>query len=70
MKRGILRTLALIFACVAFIMIIPATYIIVWLDRKLKFPLPFPRDVAQLAGSGGAQVDCAHQPDKKKEGPS
>ncbi len=28
--------------------VVLSTYLIVWLDRKLKFPLPFPRDIASL----------------------
>lgn len=29
--------------------VVGTTYLLVWLDRKLRFSLPFPRDVAQLA---------------------
>lgn len=49
MKRGLLRNLILIGVWIAYPPFVLFAYFIAWLDRKLKLPLPFPRDVDQLA---------------------
>lgn len=49
MNRGFVRNLKVIGVWLSSLAFAGVTYIIVWLDRKIRFPLPFPRDVAALA---------------------
>ena len=49
MNRGFLRNLILVGVYLTYFPLILLTMLIVWLDRKIGFPLSFPRDVAELA---------------------
>jgi hypothetical protein len=49
LHRNLLYYFKIGFIWLLYLPIVFATYLIVWLDRKLKFSLPFPRDVAALA---------------------
>ncbi len=48
MNRTFFYYLRIIFIWVLYLPVVLATYVIVWLDRKLKFPLPFPRNITAL----------------------
>ena len=43
------RTIKMAFYWMLYLPITGVSYFVAWLDRTLKFPLPFPRDIAQLA---------------------
>src|SRR5688572_18809145 len=49
MNRGVIRNLKVVGVWLTSLAFAGVTYIIVWLDRKIRFPLSFPRDVAALA---------------------
>jgi len=49
MNRGLVRNLMLLWAYAAYFPFIVSTYVTIWLDRKIRFPLSFPRDVDALA---------------------
>lgn len=49
MNRPFLQNLKTALLWIILLPIVGTTYLVVWLDRKLKFPLPFPRDVNALA---------------------
>jgi len=49
MKRPLSLRIRVIVSLILYMPIIGFTYLVVWLDRKLRFPLPFPRDVEQLS---------------------
>ncbi|HWB63360.1 MAG TPA: oxidoreductase family protein [Chitinophagales bacterium] len=46
---GIPRTIRVFFIWLLYLIVAGGTYVIVWLDRRLKFKLPFPRDADELA---------------------
>lgn len=49
MKRTVGHRIKVSLSWAIYIPIVGVSYLIAWLDRKLKFPLSFPRDVEQLA---------------------
>lgn len=46
---SVLRTIQTIILWILYLPVVGVTYVIAWLDRKVKFSLPFPRDVEELA---------------------
>ncbi len=48
MGRGFINSLKVAGIWLSSAIFVPSTYITVWLDRLLKFPLPFPRNVDEL----------------------
>ena len=49
MRRPLSLRIKVALSWAVYIPVVGMTYCIVWLDRKLRLPLPFPRDVEQLA---------------------
>ena len=49
MKRSLGHRIKVALSWAIYMPVIGLTYIVVWLDRKVRFPLPFPRDVQQLS---------------------
>jgi hypothetical protein len=49
MKRTVGHRISVALSWAIYMPIVGVSYLIAWLDRKLRFPLPFPRDVQQLA---------------------
>ena len=48
MKRGIVRNIKLLGMWVLNLPIVLLSYFVVWLDRHIRFPMTFPRDLQEL----------------------